>query len=184
MDTATMRADCARCAALCCVALAFDRSPSFAITKPNGVVCPNLDSRHRCRIHADRDRCGFSGCVAYDCLGAGQRVTQELFGGRTWRDDASLLAPMMKAFLAMRRVHELIVLLDTVAQKRLTPGERKTLHHLVDALQPEGGWTPETLSAVVDDVEREAHEFLRSLRHHYVIDAYRPASNFAARGAK
>lgn len=184
MDTATMRADCARCAALCCVTLAFDRSPSFAITKPNGVVCPNLDSGHRCRIHAERDRRGFSGCIAYDCLGAGQRVTQDLFGGRTWRDDASLLAPMMKAFLAMRRVHELIVLLDAAALERLTPGERKTLDRLVNALQPEGGWTPETLSAVIDDVERETREFLRSLRHHYVTDAYRPASNLAARGAK
>jgi hypothetical protein len=174
MDPATMRADCARCAALCCVALAFDRSPAFAITKPNGTPCPNL-AGHRCRIHTERQVRGFSGCVGYDCLGAGQRVTQELFGGRSWRDDASLLGPMTKAFVAMRRVHELIVLLNSAGQKPLLVDERKTLDRLLAALQPSSGWTQHALSAVSEEMEREVRALLKSLRHHYLTEASLPA---------
>lgn len=171
MDTATMRADCARCAALCCVALAFDRSPAFAITKPNGIPCPNLDAKNSCRIHAQRDSRGFAGCVAYDCAGAGQRVTQEVFGGRTWRDDPSLLGPMTEAYVAMRRIHELIALLDAAARERLTRTERETVDRFLEALQPAGGWTQQTLATIIDEgIEGEVRGFLKSLRHHYVAD--------------
>lgn len=170
MDTATMRADCARCADLCCVALAFDKSPLFAIAKPNGVACPNLDSKHGCRIHAERARRGFAGCVGYDCLGAGQRVTQEVFGGRTWRDDPSLLTPMVNAFLAMRRIHELLVLLDAVAHKPLSPEEREVLERFLTVLRPARGWTQQSLAVVLsDDVESQVRSFLKSLRRHYVL---------------
>lgn len=172
MDTATMRADCARCAALCCVALAFDRSPLFAVTKANGVACPNLDSKHRCRIHAERARRGFSGCVGYECLGAGQRVTQEVFGGRTWRENTSLLGPMTDAFLAMRGVHQLLVLLDAAARMQLSSDERAQLEGYQRSLQPTGGWTQEALAAVQrDDVAAKVGRFLKSLRHHYAATA-------------
>ena len=39
---ADLRADCAQCFGLCCVAPAFVASADFAITKPAGRPCPNL----------------------------------------------------------------------------------------------------------------------------------------------
>ena len=36
---------------------------------------------------------GFAGCVAFDCLGAGQHATA-MFGGRTWRTDPDI-APLV-----------------------------------------------------------------------------------------
>ncbi len=36
-----LRADCGRCAGLCCVAPAFTASADFAIDKPAGQPCPN-----------------------------------------------------------------------------------------------------------------------------------------------
>ena len=70
-----LRADCARCAGLCCVVPAFTVSADFAIDKPSGVACPNLATDDfGCSIHAELRERGFPGCTVYDCFGAGQRV--------------------------------------------------------------------------------------------------------------
>jgi hypothetical protein len=147
MTPSTLRGDCAQCAALCCVALAFDRSTQFAYDKPAGEPCANLNARGRCAIHAERGAKGFPGCEAYDCQGAGQAVTQGLFGGASWRDDPALLGPMMRAFAEMRRAQEVLALvrqarglgLPAEADRRLGAAER--------GLAPEGGWTPADLDA-------------------------------------
>jgi len=165
MDTAALRPDCDRCAALCCVALAFDRGPMFAIDKANGEPCPNLGAGNGCRIYADRAKLGFPGCIAFDCLGAGQRVTQDLFGGRSWRDDPALLAPMGRAFEAMRRLHETAQLLAEAAKLPLPPAERDSLTALAGEIWPAGGWSVATFSAAAaDDIGVRAREFLRGLR--------------------
>jgi len=102
-----LHADCDRCFALCCVSPAFARSSEFAIDKPAGVPCPNL-ADHRCSIH-DRLRAeGFSGCTAYDCFGAGQRLAQVTFGGRDWRTHHEVAAPIMAALPVLRALHELL----------------------------------------------------------------------------
>ena len=80
-----LRADCTRCFALCCVAPAFAASADFALDKPAGQPCPNLQQDLRCGIHAELRPRGFPGCTAYDCFGAGQQVSQVTFGGRDWR---------------------------------------------------------------------------------------------------
>ncbi|MEC8196989.1 MAG: hypothetical protein VX228_11895, partial [Pseudomonadota bacterium] len=74
--------DCSQCAALCCVAYPFDADEDFALLKRADTPCPNLsDNCLNCAIHDDLLPKGFGGCVAYQCAGAGQRVTQELFDG-------------------------------------------------------------------------------------------------------
>ena len=103
-----LRSDCARCAGLCCVAHTFQRSSDFAFDKPAGTPCRNLQADFRCGIHAELRTSGFPGCTVYECFGAGQRVTQQLFGGRTWRDEPAIAADMFAAFTAMRGVHELL----------------------------------------------------------------------------
>ena len=105
---ATLRADCGRCFALCCVAPAFSRSSEFAIDKPAGVPCPHLAVDHRCSIHDRLRPEGFAGCTAYDCFGAGQRLAQETFGGRDWRTHHEVAGPMLAALPRMRALHELL----------------------------------------------------------------------------
>lgn len=134
MDDPSLRPDCSRCAALCCL-LAFDRSALFALDKAAGRPCPYLDARHRCAIHPEREQRGFAGCVHYDCLGAGQRVTQELFGGRSWRDDPALTGPMLAAFLDLRQVHEWLWLLDATTGLPLDAGQRRRRETLQEALR-------------------------------------------------
>jgi len=102
-----LRADCERCAALCCVAPAFSASADFAIDKAAGRPCPNLRPDFRCSIHDRLRPSGFGGCAAFDCLGAGQQVVRGTFGGRDWRSEPGLAAPMFAAFAVMRPLHEL-----------------------------------------------------------------------------
>jgi uncharacterized protein YjbI with pentapeptide repeats len=110
-----LRADCSSCAALCCVVPAFVRSAQFAITKPAGVPCPHLDS-YRCAIHADLRGRGFAGCVAYDCFGAGQRVTGVVLAGRDWRRDRRALDEVAEALPWARSWHEVAWYLDEAAR--------------------------------------------------------------------
>ncbi|MEU9507881.1 pentapeptide repeat-containing protein [Micromonospora sp. NPDC048170] len=103
-----LRADCARCFGLCCVAPAFSASADFAIDKPAGRPCPNLGADSRCGIHADLRGRGFPGCTVFDCFGAGQRVAQFTFGGRDWRAAPESAARMFDTFAVMRPLHELL----------------------------------------------------------------------------
>jgi hypothetical protein len=103
-----LRADCARCFALCCVAPAFFVSTDFAVDKAPGEACRHLGAAFRCGIHEDLRRRGFPGCAAYDCFGAGQKVAQVTFGGRDWRQDPGSAARMFDAFGIMRQLHELL----------------------------------------------------------------------------
>lgn len=162
-----LSANCESCAALCCVVFAFDKSDSFGIDKAACEVCPNLDESDRCRIFDDRLEMGFGGCIAYDCHGAGQRVTREVFNGRHWREDPALKERMGAALSVMRRVHELLLLLRSTKSFVLSAEESKTLRGLEDVLNPDRMWTEKTLQAFpILKVSTEVFAFLRSLKHH------------------
>jgi uncharacterized protein YjbI with pentapeptide repeats len=103
-----LRADCTRCAGLCCVAPAFAKSSDFAINKPARRPCPNLRDDFRCGIHEHLEERGFHGCQVFDCFGAGQRITQQTFGGRDWRNDPAIAGQMFAALPIMRQLHELL----------------------------------------------------------------------------
>jgi uncharacterized protein YjbI with pentapeptide repeats len=103
-----LRADCARCFALCCVAPTFAVSVDFAINKRAGQPCPNLQSDFRCGIHTQLRQKGFRGCAVYDCFGAGQKVSQVTFGGKDWRQAPHTAEQMFRVFPIMRSLHELL----------------------------------------------------------------------------
>jgi uncharacterized protein YjbI with pentapeptide repeats len=119
-----LRADCARCFGLCCVAPAFTASADFALDKPAGHACPNLRPDFRCGIHDRLRERGFPGCTAYDCFGAGQQVAQVTFGGRDWRQAPETAARMFEAFATMRQLHELLRYLT----EALTMAPARPLH--------------------------------------------------------
>lgn len=164
MLSTDLRADCARCAALCCVALAFDRSSLFALDKAAGEPCANLGRQGRCAIHAERAVKGFAGCESYECLGAGQAVTQGLFGGKSWQEDPALLGPMMRAFAVLRPAHEVLDLLRLVAQLPLPEAVLPRLAEARRGLEPEAGWTrSDVADGRIEQATEAARGFLRSL---------------------
>lgn len=105
---ANLKADCERCFGLCCVAPGFAKTADFAIDKPAGHPCPNLRQDFRCGIHDRLRPAGFPGCAAFDCFGAGQKVSQVTFGGRDWRQHPQAADQMFQAFEVMRQLHELL----------------------------------------------------------------------------
>jgi uncharacterized protein YjbI with pentapeptide repeats len=144
-----LKADCGQCFGLCCVAPAFAKSADFAIDKPAGHACPNLGAGFRCGIHDRLRQSGFPGCVAFDCFGAGQKVSQVTFGGRDWRQEPESAPQMFAAFGVMRQLHELLwyltqalalrpsgALRDALAEtERLTRSQPSTLLQLDVAVQ-------------------------------------------------
>jgi len=168
MTAAALRADCARCAALCCVAFAFEPSADFAVRKDAGAPCPNLDGCGGCAIYRDRPERGFGGCVQYDCLGAGQRVVQETFCGRSWLQDPALLPPMLRAFDVMRRVHQSLALLAAARDAGLPDRRQREIARLVEALHTIARTAAEPGAArALPDLDRRIARFLASLRPHF-----------------
>ena len=162
---ARFKADCAACCALCCVAPAFDAEQGFGYDKAAHIPCTNLLDDFRCRIHNDLGSCGFSGCVVYDCHGAGQWVTQVLFNGASWRDSPQLAQAMFAAFARQTVLHELMLLLTTALQyctdtiqTQLLQGKLRELEHLS---------LPENTAAAVsreEEIKQSTMVLLKSLR--------------------
>lgn len=153
--------DCAACAALCCVALAFDAGDAFAIDKPAGTPCPHL-AHHRCTIHDALADKGFPGCVAYDCNGAGQR-TIALHDGQSWQDAPALLGAQMDTFRHLRRLHDLIELLTLAAGLPLAPDDRHKRQSLLAALCPPDMTPARAATLATGPLPGEVRAFLKSL---------------------
>ncbi|MFJ5770918.1 pentapeptide repeat-containing protein [Psychrobacillus sp. NPDC093180] len=101
-------ADCTKCFGLCCTALNIMPSSDFPIIKPAGTPCMNLQSDYSCQIHSQLREKGFKGCTVFDCLGAGQVVSQVTFNGQSWRDNPETREKMFQAFPIMEQIHEMI----------------------------------------------------------------------------
>lgn len=177
MTKISLRPDCANCAALCCMALAFDRSDLFAIDKPAGEACPHLDACGACVIHGERIERGFAGCVDFDCLGAGQRTTRLFLARGTWMKDPALIGPMSRAFGHLLRAHEYLSLLDLAETLDISPADRTILTELRGALEDAGIHGGEIVA-----VQARIDAFLKSLRG-YVGHATRPQGPAEAPGA-
>jgi predicted DCC family thiol-disulfide oxidoreductase YuxK len=163
--TPSLTPDCTNCAALCCVLLAFDASTAFAEDKPACAPCRHLSADHRCRIHADLSQLGYTGCAAYTCHGAGQRITSQVFKGRDWRKDSTLLPAMEAAFRALRRLHEAAWLLQQASRLPLPQPTQDECHNLLAGLNLGQSWDENGLAAAEQGQSlRAVRPFLASLR--------------------
>lgn len=108
MNKSDLEPDCDNCQGLCCVAPGFRKSETFAYTKPQGEACRHLEDDDRCAIHDTLDGQGFPGCVAYQCFGAGQKLVQSVYPGRSWRDSPEFAEDMFNTYFQLKAIHELI----------------------------------------------------------------------------
>lgn len=104
----SLQADCQSCFGLCCTALNIVASSDFAINKPAGTPCPNLQDNYSCHIHSQLRETGFKGCTVFDCLGAGQQVSQVTFHGQDWRQSREHADKMFRVFPIMEQLYEMI----------------------------------------------------------------------------
>ncbi|MBC6449823.1 pentapeptide repeat-containing protein [Actinokineospora xionganensis] len=153
-DPARLRADCANCFALCCVAPAFAKSADFAVDKPAGTPCRNLLDDFRCGIHTRLRTSGFTGCTVFDCFGAGQQVSQVTFGGQDWRSAPKRAKPMFEVFAAMRHLHELLYYLTEA--ESLAPSMRDELKRAREGIETLTQGDPDSLRGLDVSVHQGA----------------------------
>ncbi|MEH6945212.1 pentapeptide repeat-containing protein [Bacillus sp. JJ722] len=103
-----LTANCENCFGLCCVALPFAKSADFAFDKDGGTPCRNLQSNYLCGIHKNLRKKGFRGCTAFDCFGAGQKVSQVTYKANDWRNNADFAKEMFGVFPIMHQLHEML----------------------------------------------------------------------------
>ena len=160
-----LTADCARCAALCCVAPAFDKGEDFAVAKLPLSPCIHLQGDNLCKLHADLEDHGFPGCARFDCLGAGQHVVQGLFAGQDWRSSPTLLAEMAEAYRRMQRVHEALQMMFLAERLALDEDQEVARLTLLRRLRPVDGWTADSLAAAEEaGLFTQVRETLSSFR--------------------
>ncbi len=150
-----LRADCSRCAALCCVGPAFAASTDFAIDKPAGQPCPNLRDDNGCGIHDRLRHKGFGGCAAFDCFGAGQQVVQVTFGGAVWRDSPEIAASMFTVLPVVRQLHEARWYLAEAGSLLPDGPLRQEAEHLAAVTRERAGATADVLAALDTDGFRQ-----------------------------
>lgn len=103
-----LRADCENCFGLCCVALPYAKSADFAFNKDSGTPCRNLQPNYLCGIHKDLRNKGFRGCSAYECFGAGQKVSQVTYKGKDWRTNKAVSQEMFDVYPIVQQLHEML----------------------------------------------------------------------------
>lgn len=99
--------DCSRCSGLCCIALYCFQSDGFPQDKPIGKPCINLMDNFKCRIHEDLESMGMRGCIGYDCFGAGQYLTEEIYGGVTWKTQPGKTKEICDMYMLIYRLFQL-----------------------------------------------------------------------------
>lgn len=104
----SLQADCQSYFGLCCTALNIVASSDFAINKPAGSPCPNLQDDYSCHIHSKLQDTGFKGCTVFDCLGAGQQVSQVTFHGQDWRQSREHADKLFWVFPIMEQLYEML----------------------------------------------------------------------------
>ena len=143
-----LRADCASCAGLCCVALPFARSADFAIDKEAGEPCLHLERDFRCEIHSELRPRGFAGCTVFDCFGAGQQVTRVTFAGTDWQGMPHVAGPMYAAFAAVRQLHEMLWYLVDALTRPAARGLHADLQEQRERIERLTRGTPDALLEV------------------------------------
>ena len=143
-----MTMDCENCFALCCTALDIVASSDFAINKPAGIHCRNLQADFRCQIHSTLREKGFKGCTVYDCLGAGQHVSQYTFKGKSWREYPEISSEMYQIFPKMEQLIEMKAFLLEALSYQLSPKLYKQLLNQLDTIETIVNETAEELSSI------------------------------------
>ncbi|WP_369813650.1 pentapeptide repeat-containing protein [Frigoribacterium sp. RIT-PI-h] len=97
----------------------------------------------------------------FDCFGAGQYVSQNLFGGTSWKDRPDTSTEMFSAFAVVRQLHEMLWYLVEAAERASTSElsepvaqHRSAILHILD------GDASEVLAC---DVERIRADVRRTL---------------------
>lgn len=104
---AELQIDCEKCSGLCCVALYYTKTDGFPENKQAGVPCKHVMTDFRCDIHALLKTKKMKGCLAYDCIGAGQKVTQSCYLNENWKTNPDKADEIFRVFMKVFQLHQI-----------------------------------------------------------------------------
>lgn len=107
-----LKADCSRCSGLCCTALYFSKVDGFPENKIAGKPCTKLQKDYRCNIHRELKKRNMKGCIGYDCFGAGQHVTQDIYKGETWQTSQEYSKEIFEVFMKVFQFYQMRYFLE------------------------------------------------------------------------
>ena len=166
----SLKADCSSCFGLCCTALNIVASSDFAINKNAGTPCPNLNDDFRCKIHQNLREKGFKGCTVFDCLGAGQKVSQNIFNGQNWREHPEIAEKMFSVFPVMEQLYEMIAFISEALTYEVSSSLQEKLNQQLKKLQNLTDMDADSLLSLdlvmcrfpVNELLLETSEYIRS----------------------
>jgi uncharacterized protein YjbI with pentapeptide repeats len=123
------------------------------VDKDGGQPCHNLRDDFRCSIHAQLRERGFPGCTVFDCFGAGQKVSQVTYEGRSWREAPDTARQMYAVFPVMRQLHELLWYLA----EALTLDATRSLHDTLRLALAETERLTRQSAGVLEKLDVAAH---------------------------
>ncbi len=161
LDRQSLRPDCGNCFALCCTAFGFSRSADFALDKPAGSPCQNLAPDFSCTIHDRLRPRGFRGCTVFDCFGAGQKVSQGFFAGKSWLTHPDTKDEMFSAFKTARQLHEMLWYLAEAGARTFDPDSSNRAVQLRNTIeQAVGGELTDLLSLDIQELHSQVRSTL------------------------
>lgn len=138
-----LRIDCEKCCGLCCVALYFSKSEGFPNDKKAGKPCGNLLPDFRCKLHSQLSEKGLKGCIAYDCFGAGQKVTQMIYDGTSWKTmPPDRAEEMFEVFIRVYQLHQILWYLIEAVSLTAAQKLKNELKGLILKIQTTVGSSP------------------------------------------
>lgn len=127
--------DCSKCFGLCCTALYFSAAEGFPRNKAAGKPCSNLLQDFRCAVHDKLEDRGYKGCISYDCFGAGQKVSEIIYGGHSWRETPESSKEMFEVFIAVRQLHEILWYLTQATELQTSQPISKKLTQMISSIK-------------------------------------------------
>lgn len=143
-----LKSNCPECYGLCCVGLHFAASEGFPLDKAPGKACPHLLEDFRCGVHETLEQRGYKGCIGFDCLGAGQRVSRVTFPEGSWRKLPGTSRLMFEAFAVMRHLYELLWYLSEALERCQGKRLKRALSEALSEVDGLTFLTPEALIGI------------------------------------
>lgn len=157
--------DCSKCMGLCCTALYFSKIDGFPSDKGSGEKCEYMDKSYRCEVHEKLEERGYTGCMSFDCLGAGPMVVSLLKD----RDvSKKALVKLYEAFIVARQVYEVIWYLADAFEKSDNDQLKKKISELTKNVYTQVTSDHDTISKIdINEVRDKAKPLLSEVSDEY-----------------
>lgn len=150
-----LRADCKKCFGLCCIAFHFSTTDGFPMDKKIGEPCLNLKEDFTCNVHNNLWNDGLKGCVVFDCIGAGQKISQGTFNGKDWRQFPSLMNSMFEVFSIMLQLYQMLWYLYEAMMLRSAISIHREIQSIIDKIEELTNLEPDKLLDIDIITQRE-----------------------------